>query len=99
MNRKPHPADFLNEILTPLAGRSDAEIARLLGLPLSTFHAILRREAPITQQTAEVLGKLFRTGMDFWMQMQDEYDRSMEMRMVADDPASGLGEGMLRRPK
>ena len=71
----------------PATGRSDGEIARLLGISLQTFYTILTREKPISRATAEMLGRLFRTGEQFWLQMQAEYDRFIAPQIVVDAPA------------
>ncbi len=68
----------------PATGRSDGEIARLLGISLPAFYTILTRERPITRSTAEMLGRLFNTGIDFWLQMQAAYDRSIAMDRALD---------------
>lgn len=84
MKAPPHPADFLNEVLMPATGRSDGEIARLLGISLPVFYTILTREKPITRATAEMLGRLFHTGVNFWLQMQADYDRHTAPQIVLD---------------
>ena len=102
MNAPPHPADFLNEVLMPATGRSDGEIARLLGISLPVFYTILTREKPISQATAIMLGRLFNTGEEFWLKMQADYDRFVGPQTVVDDrvmPVDGpsrsaaLGQG------
>jgi addiction module HigA family antidote len=97
MSAPPHPADFLNEVLMPATGRSDGEVARLLGISLQGFYTILTREKPISPATAVMLGRLFNTGEDFWLKMQADYDRFMapqnvvESRVVpADVPARAV---------
>jgi addiction module HigA family antidote len=75
MSAPPHPADFLNEVLMPATGRSDGELARLLGISLPVFYTILTREKPISPATAAMLGRLFNTGEEFWLKMQADYDR------------------------
>jgi addiction module HigA family antidote len=84
MNVPPHPADFLNDVLMPAIGRSDGEIARLLGISLPIFYTILTREKPISPATAGMLGRLFNTGEDFWLKMQAEFDRHMAPQNVVD---------------
>ena len=94
MNAPPHPADFLNEVLMPATGRSDGEIARLLGISLQVFYTILTRERPISQTTAAMLGRLFNTGEDFWLKMQADYDRFVAPQNVVDSdvvPAEARG--------
>jgi addiction module HigA family antidote len=84
MKAPPHPADFLNEVLMPATGRSDGEIARLLGISVPVFYTILTREKPITRTTAEMLGRLFHTGVNFWLRMQVEYDRNLASQIVVE---------------
>ena len=84
MNAPPHPADFLNEVLMPATGRSDGEVARLLGISLPVFYTILTREKPISPQTAAMLGRLFNTGDAFWLKMQADYDRFVAPQKVVE---------------
>jgi addiction module HigA family antidote len=84
MSAPPHPADFLNEVLMPATGRSDGEVARLLGISLQGFYTILTREKPISATTAAMLGRLFNTGEAFWLKMQAEYDRFTAPQNVID---------------
>jgi addiction module HigA family antidote len=84
MSAPPHPADFLNEVLMPATGRSDGEVARLLGISLQGFYTILTREKPISPATAAMLGRLFNTGEQFWLKMQADYDRFTAPQNVID---------------
>ena len=84
MNAPPHPADFLNEVLMPATGRSDGEVARLLGISLPVFYTILTREKPISPVTAAMLGRLFNTGEAFWLKMQADYDQFVAPQNVVE---------------
>jgi addiction module HigA family antidote len=84
MSAPPHPADFLNEVLMPATGRSDGEVARLLGISLPVFYTILTREKPISPSTAAMLGRLFNTGEEFWLKMQADYDRFVAPQNVVE---------------
>ncbi len=106
MNAPPHPADFLNEVLMPATGRSDGEVARLLGISLQVFYTILTREKPISASTAGMLGRLFKTGDEFWLKMQADYDRFVGPQNLVDARAipaeasarpASLGQGMAMR--
>ena len=90
MTPPPHPADFLNDILMPATGRSDGEIAHLLGVSQEAFYKLLTREKPITRPTAELLGRFFQTGVDFWLQMQAEFDRHAALRIAIDRESVAL---------
>ena len=90
----------------PATGRSDGEVARLLGISLPVFYTILTRERPISAATAAMLGRLFNTGDQFWLKMQAEYDRFVAPQNVVeshlpptDVPArpSSLGQEMQLR--
>ena len=103
MNAPPHPADFLNEVLMPATGRSDGEVARLLGISLQVFYTILTREKPISHATAIMLGRLFNTGEGFWLKMQAEYDsfaalqNMIDSRVVPPDaPAVASSSGQVK---
>ena len=69
-----HPGELLREDVMPALGRTQAEIARLLGFSRQTSHAILTERAPVTPEMALRLGKLCGNGPDLWLTLQSRYD-------------------------
>jgi addiction module HigA family antidote len=69
-----HPGELLREDVMPALGRSNAEIARLLGVSRQTLHAILTERSPVTPEMALRLGKLCGNGPELWLNLQARYD-------------------------
>jgi antitoxin HigA-1 len=78
-SRRPtHPGELLREDVIPATGMSEAEIAERLGLPADELAAILDTSAPVTEEIATRLGRLFGNGPAIWSRMQDAWDRFPE---------------------
>lgn len=66
-----HPGEILREeFLVPFKLTAYA-VAAALNVPRTR---IAREEKPVTADTALRLGKFFKTGATFWMNMQARYD-------------------------
>ena len=71
LNRCPtHPGALLREDVIPAAGRTKAEIARLLGISRQHLYDI----QPVSPAVAVRLGKLFGDGAGVWVRMEAAYD-------------------------
>jgi addiction module HigA family antidote len=69
-----HPGEILREeFLVPLKLTPYA-VAAALNVPRTRIERIAREEKPVTADTALRLGKLFKTGAAFWMNMQARFD-------------------------
>lgn len=80
--RKPtHPGAHLRDIMRPI-GRTNAEIAELLGLSRQHLNDILKEKKRVTPRVAVRLGKLFGNGADFWVSMQVTYDIWQAVRVI-----------------
>jgi len=69
-----HPGALLREEVVPATGKTDAEIAELLGVSRQAFRDVLAERQPITAALALRIGKLFGNGPNFWLSMQMAYD-------------------------
>jgi addiction module HigA family antidote len=69
-----HPGELLREDVLPALGRTQAEIARLLGVFRQTLHAILTEGSPVTPEMPLRLGKLCGNGPELWLALQTRYD-------------------------
>jgi antitoxin HigA-1 len=69
-----HPGEILREeFLVPLKLTPYA-VAAALHVPGTRIERIAREEKPVTADTALRLGKFFKTGAVFWMNMQARFD-------------------------
>jgi addiction module HigA family antidote len=72
-NRGPtHPGELLRDVI-PATGKSNAEIAALLGIS-QHFYDILKERKPVSPSVAVRLGKLFGDGAGVWVRMQGAHD-------------------------
>src|ERR1700692_4445580 len=68
-----HPGEILREeFLVPLKLTPYA-VAAALGVP-ARIERLAREEMPVTADTALRLGKFFKTGAAFWMNIQARFD-------------------------
>jgi addiction module HigA family antidote len=69
-----HPGEILREeFLVPLKLTPYA-VAAALNVPRTRIERIAREEKPVTADTALRLGKFFKSGAAFWMNIQARYD-------------------------
>jgi addiction module HigA family antidote len=69
-----HPGEILREeFLKPLKLSAYA-VAAALNVPRTRIERIAREEKPVTADTALRLGKFFKTGAAFWMNIQARFD-------------------------
>ena len=69
-----HPGQILrDEFLSPHRLTPSA-VAAALYVPRTRIERIAREEKPVTADTALRLGKFFKTGAVFWMNIQARYD-------------------------
>ena len=67
-----HPGEILREeFLVPL---KLTPYAAALNVPRTRIERIAREEKPVTADTALRLGKFFKTGAAFWMNIQARFD-------------------------
>ena len=67
-----HPGEILQEeFLVPLKLKP---YAAALHVPRTRIERIAREEKPVTADTALRLGKFFKTGAAFWMNIQARFD-------------------------
>lgn len=74
-NRIPeHPGEILlEEFLRPLEMTQSA-LAGHLGIPVQRVNELVNGRRGITPETAWMLGKAFKVGPEFWMNLQTTYD-------------------------
>jgi addiction module HigA family antidote len=96
-----HPGEMLREeFLVPL-GLSANSLALALSVPATRIGEIVNERRGITGDTAIRLGEYFRTGPEFWMNLQGRYELELardarESAGVAKiEPAPADKNGML----
>jgi antitoxin HigA-1 len=78
-----HPGEILREeFLVPLKLTPYA-VAAALNVPRTRIERIAREEKPVTADTALRLGKFFKTGAAFWMNMQARFDLEVAEDVLA----------------
>lgn len=69
-----HPGEMLlKEFLEPL-GISQLELARHLEWPYARLNEIINGRRGITAESALALGDVFRTGPEFWLNLQMDWN-------------------------
>lgn len=69
-----HPGEILTEdFLAPLDW-TPYRLAKELGVAYTRVEAILKGRRGISAETAHRLGRLFNTGPEFWLRLQNAYD-------------------------
>ena len=81
-----HPGEILREeFLKPLK-LTPYTVAAALGVPRTRIERLSREEKPVTADTALRLGKYFKTGGAFWMNIQARFD----LEVAEDELASQI---------
>ncbi len=70
-HRKPtHPGEILlEEFLTPME-ITQAELARKMGISVSSVNALVNGKRDMTAETAILLSRTLKTSSEFWMNLQ-----------------------------
>lgn len=78
-----HPGEILRtEFMEPL-GVSAGKVAKAIGVPRTRIERLVREETQLTADTAERLGRYFRTGADFWMNIRVSHEYSVARKDAA----------------
>src|SRR5580704_6227073 len=91
-----HPGEILREeFLVPLKLTPYA-VAAALNVPRTRIERIAREEKPVTADTALRLGKFFKTGAAFWMNMKTRSrHRSRRLRLTRRHESGALSQQVL----
>ena len=85
-----HPGAILaTEFLRPL-GMTQVQLAKKLGIPVQRINELVRGKRGVTAETAWLLGGEFRTGPEFWMNLQSAHDL-VRVRLARTDAAAAAG--------
>lgn len=69
-----HPGELLGAVVIPATGKTNVEVAALLGVSRQTLYEVVTQKRAITPAMAVRLGKLFGNGPELWLSMQQAYD-------------------------
>jgi addiction module HigA family antidote len=73
-NAPAHPGKYLSEVAIPSTGKTNTEIAALLGVSRQALYDITSGRRAVTPSMAVRLGTLFGNGPELWLNMQQAYD-------------------------
>ncbi|NOX17622.1 MAG: HigA family addiction module antidote protein [Chlorobi bacterium] len=69
-----HPGQILKEEYLDELQISQTELASALGTTFRTINEIVNEKRNISVETAMKLSKYFSTGVEFWLNLQNQYD-------------------------
>ncbi len=82
-NRCPtHPGELLLKDIVPATGKTEAELADMLGISSEHFLDVLTETKPVNAEVAVRLGKLFGNSPSLWARMQTAHDTWVAERNV-----------------
>lgn len=81
----PTPGEILlTEFLEPM-GLTQYRLAQSLHVPQTRIAAIVKNGRAITADTALRLARFFGTSVEFWLNLQSQYDADMARMSIAGD--------------
>lgn len=75
---------LLEEFLKPY-GISQSKLALDIRVPANRINAIINGKREVTADTAIRLGKYFKTGPEFWLNLQSLYNLRTAEEVIADE--------------
>ena len=69
-----HPGEILREEYMKPLSLTQAELASRLRIPVQRLNLILNRKRSVTPDTAYRLARFFRTSVELWMGLQQDWD-------------------------
>lgn len=73
-----HPGEMLREEFMAPLGLSYNELSEALDAPREEFMALLAEKGPVTAVLARALAAYFKVSMEFWLNLQADYDARIE---------------------
>lgn len=70
-----HPGEILSEDFLKPMGISQYRLAKAIGVDATRIHSIVNGERSITAETALLFSRFFGNSTEFWMRLQQRYDR------------------------
>lgn len=72
-----HPGEILREEFMVPLDLSDGELIAALDVPRAQVVALLTEQGPVTEALAGALATYFKMSVQFWLNLQAEYDLRM----------------------
>jgi len=82
-----HPGAFLAEVLSEL-GRSQAELARAIGVSPMRISHVVKGSRPVTAELALLFGRAFGQSPQYWLNLQALHDLALAEKSMAGRLAS-----------
>lgn len=77
-----HPGEMLREEFLKPMGLTPYAVAKACGVPRTRIERIVREELGITADTALRLAKYFGMSVEFWINLQAQYDIETAKRKI-----------------
>lgn len=75
-----HPGHVLVEdFLVPIFPANLSTLAYRTRIPVSRYHQLIRGQDRIDERMAEALGRFFRNGKHFWLDLQKRFERGEKL--------------------
>jgi addiction module HigA family antidote len=78
-----HPGEMLREEFLKPMGLTPYAVAKACGVPRTRIERIVREELGITADTALRLAKFFGMSVEFWVNLQTQYDLEIAKKKIA----------------
>jgi addiction module HigA family antidote len=78
-----HPGEMLREEFLKPMGLTPYAVAKACGVPRTRIERIVREELGITADTALRLAKFFGMSVEFWVNLQAQYDVETAKNKIA----------------
>jgi addiction module HigA family antidote len=70
---------LVEDFLAPYFPADLRDLAHRTRIPVRRLHALIRGNDRIDERMAESLGKFFRNGSQFWLDLQKKYERGEDL--------------------
>lgn len=81
MCNPPHPGEILKEMYLEPMGITVTDAAKHLGISRATLSNLVNERSSVSGEMAIRLSKAFSTSIEFWINLQHQYDLWMTSKM------------------
>ena len=79
-----HPGEILDEEFLQPMGITQYRLAKSIGVDSTRIHSIVNGDRSITTETALLFSRFFGNSVEFWMRLQERYDREIAEDQMAE---------------